>query len=79
MRIDIMYFGSVAEAVGSVSETVEVKDDIVLGSIQDQLELNYPDLTSMQYNIAVNQRISKSDSILKAYDVLALLPPFAGG
>jgi molybdopterin converting factor small subunit len=39
----------------------------------------YPDLASIPFRIAVNNRFSPDDMPVNPEDTIALLPPFAGG
>ena len=50
-----------------------------LKKIQLKLEINYPKILVINYLIAVNKKFLQNDILLKNNDVIALLPPFAGG
>ena len=43
------------------------------------METAYEELKNANYSIAVNQSISSLDYNIKDQDVIAFLPPFAGG
>tara|TARA_B100000809_G_C15090202_1_gene512909 strand:- start:783 stop:1019 length:237 start_codon:yes stop_codon:yes gene_type:complete len=78
MRVNIKYFGMIAEKVGATSESIEMQLNKNF-NLRTFIESKYPCIKNMNYKIAVNQQIS--DFILEesnGYEI-ALLPPFAGG
>ena len=46
---------------------------------QSKIEIKYPKILVINYAIAVNKKFLQNDILLKNNDVIALLPPFAGG
>lgn len=80
MTINLKYFGLIAditntkEEVFSLNETVLTTEDLV-----NNLYQKYADLQETPFVIAVNKTITTSDLELKNNDIIALLPPFAGG
>ncbi|RUT69995.1 MoaD/ThiS family protein [Flavobacterium cupreum] len=77
--IEIKYFGAVAEKTRCTFEKV-LSSDISLQDLLQDLEEKYQ-LDSLAFSVAVNQKIipKATDYKLKTSDVVALLPPFAGG
>ncbi|MFL9829360.1 MoaD/ThiS family protein [Flavobacterium sp. ST-87] len=77
--LDVKYFGAVAEKTQVLGETLPLSN-LSLQELMDELEQKY-DLTSLSYSIAVNQKLvqDKNSYMLMSNDVVALLPPFAGG
>lgn len=77
MEINVLVFGQITDLVG--------KDSFKLSGVKDTHELiqtlnkNFPMLSSLEYSIAVNKKITKENSLLQHNDVVALLPPFSGG
>ncbi|MEN9909806.1 MAG: hypothetical protein RLZZ540_2955 [Bacteroidota bacterium] len=77
--LKLKYFGAVAEKIKVQEENIPFSNSS-LQELVDALEQKY-DLTSLSYSIAVNQKIVQDTNnyMLISNDVVALLPPFAGG
>ncbi|WP_417940434.1 MoaD/ThiS family protein [Flavobacterium sp. RS13.1] len=77
--IEVKYFGAVAEKTKCAFENV-LTSNISLQDLLQDLEEKYK-FESLSFSVAVNQKIvSKgTDYALTTSDVVALLPPFAGG
>lgn len=78
MKIEVKYFGMIAETIGKTEETFDVDFDSQT-DLKQWFESKYFDLKSMNYKIAVNQTISNKINPSMARAEVALLPPFAGG
>jgi len=77
--IQLKYFGAIAEKTNCSDEKI-VAADICLHQLLEELEQKYH-LNNLSFSVAVNQKIVKNVRILKLKDndIVALLPPFAGG
>lgn len=77
--LSVKYFGAVAEKTKVLVENFPLSN-LSLQELVDELEQKY-DLTSLSYSIAVNKKMvqDKNSYMLMSNDVVALLPPFAGG
>lgn len=77
--IEIKYFGAVAEKTKCTFEKV-ASSYISLQDLLQDLQEKYQ-LDTMVFSVAVNQKIipRATDYKLQASDIVALLPPFAGG
>lgn len=77
--LSVKYFGAVAEKTKVQGEEMPFSN-LSLQELVDELDQKY-DLASLSYSIAVNQKIvqDKNSYMLINNDVVALLPPFAGG
>lgn len=77
--IQLKYFGAIAEKTGSKEEEIPFLD-ISLKQLIDELNQKYH-LDNLSFSVAVNQKIidKKADYIIGKNDIIALLPPFAGG
>ncbi|WP_163410452.1 MoaD/ThiS family protein [Flavobacterium ajazii] len=77
--IEVKYFGAVAERTQCAFENV-VSSNISLQDLLQDLEEKYK-FKSLPFSVAVNQKIvsKTTDYTLKTSDIVALLPPFAGG
>lgn len=77
--IEIKYFGAVAEKTRCTFEKV-ASSNISLQDLLQDLEEKYQ-FDSMAFSVAVNQKIipKQAPYQLQTSDIVALLPPFAGG
>jgi len=77
--IEIKYFGAVAEKTKCTFESVS-SSEVSLQKLLQDLEVKYQ-FDSLSFSVAVNQKIvsKNAEYTLKKSDVVALLPPFAGG
>ncbi len=77
MTVNVLFFGVLSEITG--------KDAFSIDGITDTSELNnklieeYPEIKSVTYRIALNQKIIDSNTKLNEGDEVAFMPPFAGG
>lgn len=79
MKLNLKYFGMVAEALSKTEESLLFEEEQTVLSLKDFLELAYPKLKTIDYRVAVNQTIVGSDFKINGDCEIALLPPFAGG
>ncbi len=77
--IAVKYFGAIAERTKSQGEEFSFSD-MPLSDLLSALEQKYQ-LNQLSFSVAVNQKMVQdaTDYRLKSNDVIALLPPFAGG
>ena len=75
----VKYFGAIAEQTETNKEEFSFSG-MPLQQLLTALGEKY-ELGEFSFSISINQKIvqSTSDYILKSNDVIALLPPFAGG
>ena len=78
MRLKVRYFGMITEWAGTDSEEVEI-DGNQVEELRYALVRSIPQLGTITFQIAVNQSIANSETILNENDEVAVLPPFAGG
>ncbi|QCK15457.1 MoaD/ThiS family protein [Mangrovivirga cuniculi] len=78
MKINVKYFGMIAEAVGKSEELLEVNEAISVAEFKDQQIRKYQIADPESVQLAVNQNL-ELESELKEGDEVAFLPPFAGG
>lgn len=74
-----MYFGPIAEKAGSQSEEFSFSD-MPLQDLLSELEQKYR-LGDLSFSVAINKKMLQDTATyqLKKNDIIALLPPFAGG
>ncbi|WP_035647041.1 MoaD/ThiS family protein [Flavobacterium sp. ASV13] len=78
--IEVKYFGAVAEKTKCEFEKLSFSEELSLQKLLQDLNGKY-DFESLTFTVAVNQKIvsKASNYTLQTSDVVALLPPFAGG
>lgn len=80
MTVTLKYFGSIVDITQKKEESFFAEEAILPVSVlKNKLETAYEELKRTNYSIAVNQAMSSLDTKLKDQDVIAFLPPFAGG
>lgn len=81
MQVRVQYLGMLRELAGRESESAEVLEGALLGSLFDALQERIPQLAEYRASIAlaVNYEYSGRDAVLKDGDEVALIPPVSGG
>jgi len=79
MKLNILYFGLIAEALKKNKEVILMEREILVDDFKKSLIKKYPILHKLKYQIAINQKIAKKETIINQDSEIALLPPFAGG
>lgn len=80
MKITIKFFGLLAD----ISQTTEeqftfTNNDKSIACLKDEIETKYASLKDINYRIAINQTLSGIEATINPNDIIAFLPPFAGG
>jgi molybdopterin synthase sulfur carrier subunit len=82
MRVTVLYFAAVRELVGRDEEAVQLPDDVrTVGEFVAFLERLRRELEGRMGSVRVarNEEFARAEEALAAEDVLALIPPVAGG
>lgn len=79
MKIQVLYFGALADIIGEPSELLEISDNDSVGSLRELLLKKYPSMDGKKFKIAVNHQIANDHDTILFGSEIALLPPFAGG
>ena len=80
MEITLKYFGIIADITQKKEELFFIEDEFnSLKLLQLKLEIKYPKMLVINYSIVLNKKFLQNDILLKNSDIIALLPPFAGG
>ena len=79
MKIELKYFGLLAEAIGKSKEILEIEANCTVQQLQELVGERYPELQNKSFKVAVNQNLVDGTVVLSEKDEVALLPPFAGG
>ena len=80
MHIKILFFGIVRDITNSNTLELEVDSDINLEQFVVLLQekfIGFPNIDD--FTIAVNEEYVEKDFVLKAKDVVAIIPPVSGG
>ena len=78
MKVNIKYFGMIAEHTNCDSETVNLEVNNTL-NLRDYFENRFSNINKFNYKIALNQQITDKLDLNLSECEIALLPPFAGG
>ena len=79
MKVKILYFAQIAEALGFDKEEFEIPDKMGSEALIEKLKIKYPELSNLTFAVSVNETVVQADTILEEGFEIALLPPFAGG
>jgi molybdopterin synthase sulfur carrier subunit len=80
MTITLKYFGLLADITQLKEEQFTFEEETIsVSSLKSKIENSYQGMQNASYNIAVNQTMSSLQATVKDNDVIAFLPPFAGG
>ena len=82
IEVEILYFAAVRDLVGRPQERLELPNEI--GSVAElvsHLEQVHPELAGqlVSVRVAVNEEFRSAEHELADGDVVALIPPVAGG
>jgi molybdopterin synthase sulfur carrier subunit len=80
MNITLKYFGLLADITKLKEEQFAFEEETIsVSALKAKIEKSYQNMQNATYNIAVNQTMSDLKTVIKDNDVVAFLPPFAGG
>ncbi|MFZ0417726.1 MAG: molybdenum cofactor biosynthesis protein MoaE [Candidatus Sulfotelmatobacter sp.] len=81
MRVHVLFFGVLKDLVGKASDWIELRDGAPVREVLEHYAAQAPGLKESlaALAVAVNQEYAGPESVLKADDEVALLPPVSGG
>jgi molybdopterin converting factor subunit 1 len=82
MRIEVLYFAAVRELVGKDQETLDLPADVrTVGAFGRWIGGIHPELEGRMAHVRIarNEAFAADGEPLEGGDVLALIPPVAGG
>lgn len=77
MKIKVYFFGILTDVTGTNEQ--EIKDIENLSALKSWLWRTYPKSKELDFQVAVNRKLTEGKIDFKNGDEIALLPPFAGG
>lgn len=77
MKLNIKYFGLIAEITNCNEETIEFSN-ATIGDLKKVLLDKYHELNTKDFQIAQNKEIVSNNTKVSGKEI-ALLPPFSGG
>jgi molybdopterin synthase sulfur carrier subunit len=82
MRLRILYFAGLRDAVGVAEETLEVPSAVrTVGALAEHLAARHGAFAERRAHVRIarNEAFAQDDELLADGDVVALIPPVAGG
>src|ERR1700733_2731989 len=81
MHVQILLFGMLKDLLARASDSVDVPDGSSVGDVLTEYTRTFPKLKDAvpSLAVAVNQHYAGPETVLKAGDEVALLPPVSGG
>jgi sulfur-carrier protein len=82
MRVSVLYFGGLRDAVGMSDEALELPERVrTVGALRDLLAARHRGYAERQASVRVarNEAFAVDGDPLQDGDVIALIPPVAGG
>jgi molybdopterin synthase sulfur carrier subunit len=80
MTITIKYFGLLVDLTHkNEEELIFGENKMSVAYLKAKLEIFYSNLNQVPFTIAVNQKKVDLDYLIQHQDIVAFLPPFAGG
>jgi molybdopterin converting factor subunit 1 len=81
VRIKVLYFGQAREAAGGGEEVLSLPGHASISALLDETSRRHGRLERLRgaMQVALNEEIAEGDEELKDGDVVAFLPPVAGG
>ncbi len=81
MRVRVMFFAALRDAVGSKEEVLELEDGLALGEVVRRVQGRFPAVAAYGSRLAVslNHERTPLDAPVSDGDEIAFLPPLSGG
>lgn len=80
MKITVLFFGISSDLIEENQLEVTLEKAMSVADFKDYLQEKYSSLDKINtYAIAVNESYAANDLMIKANDVVAIIPPVSGG
>ena len=77
MQVKVLFFGVLAEVSGTgIKHYHDVRS---ISDLKLRIQDDFPEIVHYNFRISLNSELTDNDIELKSEDVIALMPPFAGG
>lgn len=77
MEIQVIFFGYITDITNT--NQIMISGCVDTQSLMNELITRFPSIVNKKYFVAVNQKMIQENTLLKAGDTVALMPPFSGG
>ena len=77
MEIQLISFGKVADFLQN--QQLQLEGIFNTDQLCAHLENSFPQLATMKYKLAVNQKLIQENTQINNNDSIAIMPPFSGG
>lgn len=77
MEVKVLFFGVLAEVTGTNFK--HYHDVTSINDLKQRIRDEFPEIIHYNFSISLNNEITGTDLLLKPGDVVAFMPPFAGG
>lgn len=80
MRITVLYFASLADKAQQGQQQLDLADNISLSELYTQLKQQHGfELDTSKVRVAINDEFASWDDAINDGDIIAFIPPVAGG
>jgi molybdopterin converting factor subunit 1 len=81
MKIKVLYFAGVRDLAGKGDDEIDLPEGSTVKDAMDRLVQRVPGLAERRsfVRVARNEAFARDDDVITSGDVLALIPPVAGG
>src|SRR4029077_615662 len=81
MRVRVLFFGMLKDLAGKASDSLDMPEGTLVRDVLERYASQSPRMreTLASLAVAVNQQYAGGETVLKADDEVALLPPVSGG
>ncbi|MFQ3325910.1 MAG: molybdopterin converting factor small subunit [Salibacteraceae bacterium] len=79
MKVKITFYGQAADVIKSNSIEWDFDDRISAFGLKKSIQVKYPQISSIELKLAVNNKMVVKDFDLNDGDEISVLPPFSGG
>ncbi len=80
MKIKVLLFGIVTDLIGENEIVIYLPPNSTVENLRLSLALEYAKLENIhEFAVAVNEEYAENNRVLKATDVVAIIPPVSGG
>ncbi|WP_457616295.1 MoaD/ThiS family protein [Lutibacter sp.] len=80
MKIKVLLFGIVTDLIGENEIVIYLPPNSTVENLRLSLALEYAKLGNIhEFAVAVNEEYAENNRVLKATDVVAIIPPVSGG